>query len=252
MSILSGAVPISVAFSGTVIGAGIGSICTASLSKTKVGVLIAVAAGMMAGCALVLFQECVSRSGVFGALSSGTAGLILMWSLDWACTNMLSEEKFEFSGLSGHKAVRVFIMLASLIVHSVGEGLSLGLSAADSSSTSALVSASLALHNIPETAALLLSFRGKGVRQGAAVLLAVFSNLPQSIVALPAYSLFASSSTLIQYGMGMSSTCMAYAVVVDVFPEALHAIPRRFAVSIAAVASLVVIAFDLYSHSHIR
>ena len=252
MTFSPGLASVAVAFSGTMVGAGIGAAFTANLSRVKVGVLIALAAGMMAGCALVLLQECTARVGYGASIYSSLLGLLLMYSLDWICSNIFSEEKFEFTGLSGHKAVRVFVMLTSLIMHSIGEGLSLGLSAADSSSTSAIVSSSLALHNIPETVALLLSFRGKGLSQGSAILLAVFSNLPQSIVALPAFSFFASSSTLIEYGMGIAASCMGYAVIVDVFPEAVEAVPRGVALAIAALSALAVVVFDFYSHVHIR
>ena len=143
-------------------------------------------------------------------------------------------------------------MLAGLVLHSVGEGLSLGLSASESSSTSTLVALSLAIHNIPETAALLFSFKAKGVSLFAAAILAVLSNLPQSLVAVPSMSVFTQYERLIEYGMGVSAGCMAFAVVEDVYPEAVSAIGNKRSLPIAAMAGALVVVFDIYSHIHIR
>lgn len=143
-------------------------------------------------------------------------------------------------------------MLLSLIIHSFGEGLSLGLAATDSSSTSSLVAMSLAAHNIPETAALVMSFRAKGVSFGYSMLLGVISSIPQSVVALPSLHLFSAYSHLIDYGMGASAGCMLYAVFSDIFPEAVGTIGLRRSLSVGLFAVAVVIVFDIYTHHNVR
>ena len=243
---------ILIASFGTMVGALSSSFCSRSLNKTSVGALIAAAAGMMVGCSIVLTGECVRRTDTVVAGVSLIAGISLMRLLDMFCSSYLDAECFEFDGLSGEKAVRVVIMFLSLVAHSIGEGFSLGLSAVDSSSTSIIVSSSLAVHNIPETAALMFSYRAKGLSNNMSVVLAVLSNLPQSIVALPALSFFASSRVFLEYGMGLSAGCMLYAVWSDVYPEAVESVGKSRALSIGSLASILVIIFDVTSHVHIR
>ena len=108
------------------------------------------------------------------------------------------------------------------------------------------------LFYIPETAALMFSFRAKGLSDGLSAVLAILSNLPQSIVALPAFSLFSSSALLMQWGMGMAAGCMMYSVSTDIYPEAVTAIGSPRARTVASLAGSLVVAFDIYSHIHIR
>ena len=244
--------PLFLACTGTFAGALLGAVFASTIHKSQIGLLIASAAGMMAGCALVLLEESASRFGALWGLSSFIIGIALMKFLDIICTAWLSVETFRFSGLSGNQAIRLFVMLLGLILHSFGEGLSLGLSASDSSSTGILVAFSLAIHNIPETAALLFSYRAKGVSLLSASFLAIVSNLPQSIVAVPSMAIFSQYNSLMEYGIGMSAGCMAFAVVGDVLPEAAAMIGTRRSLSIAAMAGLLVVVFDIYSHIHIR
>jgi ZIP family zinc transporter len=223
-----------------------------SLPKSRMGTLTAVAAGMMTGCALVLIAESITRTSLNRASVSLGVGLSLMYVLDFICSKFLPVESFHFSGLSGRHAVRVFVMLLSLIIHSVGEGLSLGLAATDSSSTSSLVALSLAAHNIPETAALVMSFRAKGVSFSYAMLLGVASSIAQSIVALPSSHMFSAYRHLIDYGMGASAGCMIYAVFSDILPEAVVTIGRRRSLSVGLFSVAIVIVLDLYAHHNVR
>ena len=243
---------IFVAFLGTAIGCVSAVLFSQNLGKANIGNLIATAAGMMLGCSLVQIHECMDASGTFVTVLATLFGFLVMFSLDKLCTLFLDPETFELSGLHGDKAVRLLLMLISLVVHSIGEGLSLGLSAAASSSTSSLMATTLAIHNIPETAALVFSYRAKGLTDAKSMLFGILSNLPQTIVALPAFSLFSSSHLLIDYGMGASAGCMVYAVLNDVYPEAVHSIGKQRSLYIMAFSCALVGLFDISSHIHIR
>lgn len=245
--------PIFLSLGGTVLGASFACFFSHNLTKTKSGLLVASAAGMMIGCSLVLIAESAQRTSVPQSILSVFVGIALMAGVDRLCSDFLNETAFHFSGVSSKQSVRVLVMLLGLVVHSVGEGLSLGLSAADSfSSTGSIVASSLAVHNVPETAALLISFRAKGLSETVSVLFAIFSNLPQSLVAIPALRFFSSNAEIIKYGMGVSSGCMLYAVVEDIFPEAEKLLGRRSAVGHSLLGAVVIIVFDIYSHIQIR
>ena len=237
---------------GTLIGVATGYLFGKGLNKAKSGILVAFAAGMMIGCSLVLIGEGVHRSSWSECVVAVSAGVVLMLVLDRICTEYLDESEIHFSGVSDKQTVRIVVMLVGLLVHSIGEGLSLGMSAADSSSTSLIVASSLAVHNVPETAALLVAFRAKGLSEPAAIGFAIVSNLPQSVVALPVMSFFSNSFEAIKYGMGVSAGCMLYAVVRDIYPEAVVLVGRPRTIVYAALASFLVILSDAYSHIHIR
>jgi ZIP family zinc transporter len=250
--ISSGYSVLAIAVLGTVIGALMAAIFIAFIPKANVGVLIATAAGMMIGCGLVLLQECIGHLGIYHTALSFSMGAVLMYGIDVLCSRYLSVETFAFSGLKGQRALRVLITLLSFFLHSLGEGLSLGLSATESKSVSWLVALSLAIHNIPETASLVFLFKGKGVPTFYALLLSILSSAPQSLVALPSLHFFSLYMHLIEYGMGVSAGCMAYSVAMDVFPEAVLAIGPRRSVSMGLLTGSLVVVFDVYTHLNVR
>jgi ZIP family zinc transporter len=243
---------IFVALLGTITGCISSFIFNQSIGKSGIGNLIATAAGMMLGCALVQIHECMDISGTFTALASCALGLLMMFVLDQIVGNILDRDAFQMSGLRGDRAVRLLVMLIGLIIHSIGEGLSLGLAAASNSSAGTIMATTLAVHNIPETAALVFSYRAKGLTHSMSMLFAVLSNLPQTIVAIPAFKFFSSSALLVNYGMGASAGCMLYAVFNDVYPEAVSSIGKQRSLYILAMSCALVALFDITSHIHIR
>jgi len=255
-----GALPILVAALGTVCGSLVSYLFADSIRKSDIGYLIACAAGMMTGCAFVLVAEAVRLSGLLVSLSSFFVGIALMQLLDMICSKYLDVETFQFTGLHGHRAIRLFIMVVGLVLHSVGEGISLGLSASVSSdsgivSTGFVVYTSLAIHNIPEAAALAFAFRSKGASKYYATILAVLANSPQSIMAIPSLSVFSTYASTIQYGMGIAAGCMMYAVVSDIYPESIESLGDKLkhrAPIITSITGIFVVVFDIYSHIQIR
>ena len=256
-SILPGSFPILVAALGTICGSAISYLFADSIRKSDIGYLIACAAGMMTGCAFVLVVEAVRLGSLMVSLSSFFVGLALMHTLDVICTKYLDVETFQFTGLHGHRAIRLFVMMIGLVLHSVGEGISLGLSASvtGESSTGFVVYTSLAIHNIPEAAALAFAFRAKGASNYYATMLAVLANSPQSVMAIPSLSVFSTYASTIQYGMGIAAGCMLYAVVSDIYPESLDALGDKLkhrAPKITVLTAIFVVLFDIYSHIQIR
>jgi zinc transporter ZupT len=246
-----------VATLGTLVGSLLSRVLETAASRKDIGLWIALAAGMMFGCGVVLTWEAVLQNGYIRGIASVLVGWFFMYILDYLSDKILNVNTFKFSNLEGKKAVKLLVTVVGLVVHSIGEGVSLGLSAAEqghfSSGVGSVVYISLALHNIPEAAALALAFRVKGTTRLQATLLAIASTLPQSIVAWPAYSLFSMNLPAMIFGTGVASGCMLYAVVNDIFPESVdHLGSRNRAVLIASVATSLVIVFDVYNHILIR
>lgn len=249
--------PIVVALLGTLTGSAISQVFESRISRKDIGVWIAVAAGMMMGCGTVLTYEAIELNGYVLGISSVLLGMAFMKLVDYFSTQYLDVDKFCFSSLRGEKAIKLLVTLIGLVAHSIGEGLSLGISAAQretlSSGTGFVVYVSLALHNIPEAAALALAFRNKGTTKLQAGILAIASTLPQSIVAVPAYSLFSMSYSAIVIGTGIASGCMFYAVLYDIYPEAVELMGnQKQTIVVTVVSTSLVILFDVYHHILIR
>lgn len=235
---------------GTVIGSVFSIVCSAKIHHSHLGVLGAIAAGMMSGCSIVMFMESVLALGFVSGLVSVAFGVGIMSFLDYFVSKYISSASFEFSGLAGPKAIRVLILFLSLSVHSIGEGFSLGL--ASTIPTGSIVSLSLALHNIPEAAALSFAFKAKGVSDMHAIFFSIISTLPQSLLAFPVASYFTSVSSTVELALGVSAGCMVWAVLTEILPEANQSCGKRLSLILASSSAILLIAFDLYSHSNVR
>ncbi|KAF4669242.1 hypothetical protein FOL47_002631 [Perkinsus chesapeaki] len=224
-----------------------------ALSDKLSGVCVAIAAGMMSGCSFVLMCEAFHTTTSLIAIGIGLCcGVSLMLAVDKFFTaNPLQQ----LGTLKGARASRAAVVLLGMMVHSLGEGLCLGLSSAsDKSHLGGLVFSSIALHNIPEGAALCLAFVAKGMTPLEGALFAFIANLPQPVSALPAFLLstrvLSVSPTLVATGLAAAAGCMGYAVVVDIAPEAHRMLgndPMR-TTALTGVCSAAVIAMDFYAH----
>ena len=241
--------PIILAISGTMLGGILSGLCQDFFQGSRAGIFVATAAGMMAGCAIVMFIEACEALGVLWGVISVFVGLGGMGLLDEFYSLHFDPERFEFSGLSGTKAIRVFVLFSSIFVHSVGEGFSLGLSAV-SKQHGSMVSMSLAIHNVPEAAALAAAFRSKGVSTWGSIVLSTISTLPQSVLALPVSYWF--PPALIEFGMGISAGCMAWAMLSEMLPETVATCGKQTGLLFICASATVLVAVDAYSHAEIR
>lgn len=208
---------------------------------------------MMTGCSTVLMCEAYSTSASLLVIIAGVAlGVGLMLIVD----RFFTANPLEHLGtLKGARASRAAVVLLGMMVHSLGEGLCLGLSSAsDKSHLGGLVFGSIAIHNIPEGAALCLAFIAKGMKPLEGAVFALIANLPQPISALPAYLLskhvLSVTPSLVAMGLAVAAGCMGYAVVMDIAPEAYRLLgndPLR-TTALTGLCSAVVIAVDFYAH----
>eukprot|EP00456_Euglypha_rotunda_P014350 TRINITY_DN14493_c0_g1_i6.p1 TRINITY_DN14493_c0_g1~~TRINITY_DN14493_c0_g1_i6.p1 ORF type:complete len:107 (-),score=9.11 TRINITY_DN14493_c0_g1_i6:15-335(-) len=75
-----------------------------------------------------------------------------------------------------------------MLIHSFSEGVSIGIAFAGSQRLARLVTASLALHNIPEGLAISIVLIKEGVSVQMAAFWSIVSSLPQPLMAVPAFS----------------------------------------------------------------
>merc|ERR1719229_1194038 len=136
-------------------------------------------------------------------------------------------EDFEFAGLRGQSASKAFLIVLSMGLHSLGEGISVGVSAtAERESIGLLVIISLAIHNIPEGIAVSLLLMSQGMGVWTASLFAIVANIPQPLMAIPAFLFLDAFSVWLPIGYGTASGAMTYIVFTELVPEAKDKISR--------------------------
>jgi|EP00927_Polykrikos_kofoidii_P034218 zinc transporter ZupT len=222
-----------------------------TLTAVHMGASISIACGMMTGCACVLAFESVLSSNIILVSISVAAGAALIASIQWLFSG---RDDLTFGDLTGSNAAAGLVIFFSMLVHSIGEGLSMGVSAIHSEEGSGLnlvVLCSLAIHNIPEGMAICMSFRSKGMSIKRSAWYAFLSNLPQPLSAVPTFWMmkrFASIGNVVPIGLGVSSGAMAYVVVQELVPEAMEKLPQKKAWPIIILSCALVVAVDVWSH----
>merc|ERR1719219_2564441 len=114
------------------------------------GFLISLTAGLMGGCSTLMFVEALMSNDCYPlitALLSTLSGLIIVHLV---AMRLESSEEVTFLSLKGKNASSAIIIMLSMCIHSLGEGISIAVSSsADSDRLGLFVLISLAIHNIP-------------------------------------------------------------------------------------------------------
>lgn len=224
------------------------------MSDTQMGTAIATAAGMMTGCSLVLATEVLFVSSCFMLLAGFVLGAVLIHAIQ----HMFADrEDLSFGDLKGASASGALVIFLCMTLHSLGEGLSIGVTATQPEShdqnagLNSVVLLSLAVHNIPEGMAICMAYRSKGMSLRRSALYAFLSNLPQPMSALASFGCMkhlSANSFALPIGLGMASGAMCYVVVKELAPEALTKTSSKHVKVVMLISALVVLMLDAYSH----
>mmetsp|Transcript_81475 Transcript_81475/g.174516 ORF Transcript_81475/g.174516 Transcript_81475/m.174516 type:complete len:274 (+) Transcript_81475:48-869(+) len=222
------------------------------MTDVQMGSSISVAAGMMSGCSLVLAVESVLAASCLAMVVGVILGGLLIHTIQWI---FAERTDLIFGELKGSSATGALIIFLSMMLHSLGEGLSIGVSALqaedDEHRLNSVVLLSLAVHNIPEGMAICMAYRSKGMSIKRAAWYAFLSNLPQPLSAVASFSCMkhlSPSTCSVPIGLGMASGAMCYVVFKELAPEALEKVSRKRVAPLMLVSGLVVLVFDAYHH----
>ena len=129
-------------------------------------------------------------------------------------------------------------MVGVMTLHSFAEGLGIGASfcGADGTRLGALISATLAVHNVPEGLAVALVLIPRGVSPLRTVLACVATSLPQPLVAAPAFVFLDACSAFRAAGLGFAAGAMVWVAAFELLPDALRILPRPAAAAAVAAA----------------
>lgn len=219
----------------TALATGLGALPFALVrrpSRTWLGIANAVAAGAMLGASAGLVWEGVQAGAWRTALGAAVgAGFI-------AGTTRVLEHgpELHMAGVAGADALRMLMIVGVMTVHSVTEGVGVGVAFGDGQALGVLITVAIAVHNIPEGLAISLVLVPRGTSPRTAAAWSVFSSLPQPLMAVPAFLFVEEFSAFLPIGLGFAAGAMIWLVAVDLVPEALET-SRPLAVAGTVTAS---------------
>jgi zinc transporter ZupT len=131
-----------------------------------------------------------------------------------------------------------------MTLHSMAEGVGVGVSFGGGETLATFVTAAIAVHNIPEGLAISLVLVPQGVSVWKAAGGSVFSSLPQPLLAVPAFVFVAAFEPLLPFGLGFAAGAMIWVVVGELLPDAFKDAPRPHVATSVALALAAMMTFQ--------
>jgi ZIP family zinc transporter len=199
------------------------------------GLADAAAAGFMLAASLALVIEGAARGPIrlVGGALAGAAFIAVTRRV------LRGHDDFHLGALRGADALKAVTIVAVMTVHSVSEGVGVGVSFGGGQALGVFITAAIAIHNVPEGLAISLVLVPRGTSVRAAAAWSVFSSLPQPLLALPAYAFVEAFRPVLPVGLGFAAGAMVWLVVSELVPDA------RASASGRAVATAGGLAFAL-------
>jgi zinc transporter, ZIP family len=191
--------------------------------RSWVGAGNAAAAALMVAASGTLFYE-GGRSDLAKTVAGAVIGVV---AISLAARWLGRREQWRFGQLTGSQARVAAIFVGVMTVHSVSEGVGVGVAFGDGKSIGFLTALAIAVHNIPEGLAisLVLVPRGIGVLRAAGW--SIVSSLPQPLLAVPAFFFVEAFAQALPVGLGFAGGAMLWMVVAQIVPDALHSGSER-------------------------
>jgi zinc transporter ZupT len=145
---------------------------------------------------------------------------------------------------------RALLILGIMTAHSFAEGVGVGPSFAGPDGRGAVITTAIAFHNVPEGLAIALVLIPKGTPVWKAALWAIFTSLPQPIMAGPAFWFVEVFRPFLPVGLGLAAGAMIWMVFSELFPEAQEKVDSSSAATAVTLAFSVMLAFQLLVLPH--
>lgn len=225
----------------TAIATGIGALpflFVKKLNRNILGISNAVAAGLMigasAGLIIQAFEYSIPRS-LLGVLI-GVAFIAITHNI------IHSRDDLHIGNITGADARKAFLIVGVMTLHSFSEGVGVGVSFGGGQALGELITAAIAIHNIPEGLAISLVLIPRGSSVSRAAWWSIFSSLPQPLMAVPAFLFVSAFQPILPIGLGFAAGAMLWMVFSELVPDALDDTSHNtvaIAISLAITAMLM-------------
>ena len=218
----------------TALATGLGALpffLTEEVSDRWLVSLWGLAAGIiLAASTLGLLREALEAGPASHILAGFLAGVALIVLADL----LIGTHTFEPRTLSRAEFDRLALIVGVLTVHSIPEGVAVGVAFVELGvetdvtvagvglpALALAMSIAVAIMNVPEGLAIAIPMRTYGIGRWQTVGWAVASSLPQPIGAVLAFYFVTTASSLLPLGLALAAGAMLYLVVHDMLPEAI-------------------------------
>jgi ZIP family zinc transporter len=198
------------------------------LDSFWIGVSNAIAAGMMiaASYSLILegctFDEPDDSSDISSTIRTVIGAILGLGFILGTKSFLEKHEDLKVGGLAGADARKVLLIIFVMTLHSFSEGVGIGVSfgGSNGSELGVFISASLAVHNVPEGLAVAIVLLPRKFSKLAASLWCIMTSLPQPLMAVPAFLFVHSFIPILPVGLGFAGGAMAWVAFFELLLEA--------------------------------
>ena len=132
-----------------------------------------------------------------------------------------------------------------MTAHSMAEGIGVGVSYGGGDDLGVFITTAIAVHNIPEGLAIALVLVPRGMSVLKAAGWAIFSSLPQPLMAVPAYMFVSVFEPILPFGLGLAAGAMIWMVFAELLPDASQKLKPANIGVIIVLAFLSMLLFQL-------
>ena len=124
------------------------------------------------------------------------------------------------ASIQGADAAKAFLIVGIMTAHSAAEGVGVGVGYGGGRELGDFITIAIALHNVPEGLAIALIMVPRGASVFSAALWAIFSSLPQPLLAVPAFLFVLTFQPWLPVGLGLAAGAMLWMIFAELLPEA--------------------------------
>ncbi|NPA79484.1 MAG: ZIP family metal transporter [Thermotogae bacterium] len=204
----------------TAIATGLGALPFAffrTFRRRYLGIANAIAAGLMITASFGLINEGINYS-LLRTLAGVVAGLVF---IILSHKLLHDQEDIHIGILSGVDARKVLMIIGVMVAHSFAEGVGIGVSFGGGEDFGVFISLAIAIHNIPEGLAVSLVMVPRGISWVWAGLWAIFTSLPQPLMAVPSYMFVEMFRPFLPVGLGFAAGAMLWIAFSELLSDAL-------------------------------
>jgi len=196
-----------------------------TISPRWQGAAYSTAGGMMISAAVFsLAEQGLGR----GRVGETVIGMLAGAGFYWVVARRVKASAWTVGSLGVADSRQAVLMLGTMFVHSIPEGVAIGVGYATGQiEFGLLLATAIAVHNIPEGIAVSLPLRAKGISPSKCALYAIFTSIPQPLAAVPAFLLVDLFQPLLPLGLGFAGGAMIFLVTAELLPESLERSTRE-------------------------